>query len=133
HEGKIHIQTVLDVNTSPLSAEYMRVAIASRAMKNNEAIPQSTRATELHVTLAQPHLRLGVALHAVGRFTDAIDALKKHVRLTPADPAGYYQLAIAYSRIGNKQEADKQRTLELDAEEKLKLHSAPTQGAPQPR
>ena len=132
-EAKREFEAELQVNANSPTAEYMLGDLASRAMKNDEAIPHFSRATELDVSLAQPYLGLGVALNAVGRFTDAIDALKKYVRLTPADPAGYYQLAIAYSRIGNKQEADKQRTLQLDAEEKLKLHSAPTQGAPQPR
>ena len=132
-EAKREFEAELQVNANSPAAEYMLGDLASRAMKNDEAIPHFSRATELDVSLAQPYLGLGVALNAVGRFTDAIDALKKYVRLTPADPAGYYQLAIAYSRIGNKQEADKQRTLQLDAEEKLKLHSAPTQGAPQPR
>src|SRR5437773_1170886 len=132
-EAKREFEAELQVNANSPAAEYMLGDLASRAMKNDEAIPHFSRATELDVSLAQPYLGLGVALNAVGRFTDAIDVLKQYVRLTPADPAGYYQLAIAYSRIGNKQEADKQRTLQLDAEEKLKLHSAPTQGAPQPR
>ena len=131
-EARREFEAELQVNPTSPAAEYMLGDLAWRAMKSDEAIPHFSRATELDVSLAQPYLGLGVALNAVGRFTEAIDALKKYVRLTPADPAGYYQLAIAYSRIGNKQEAERQRTLQLDAEEKLKLGSASTQGAPQP-
>ncbi|PYU78901.1 MAG: hypothetical protein DMG51_18090 [Acidobacteria bacterium] len=131
-EARREFEAELEVNPTSPAAEYMLGDLAWRAMKSDEAIPHFSRATELDVSLAQPYLGLGVALNAVGRFTEAIDALKKYVRLTPADPAGYYQLAIAYSRIGNKQEAERQRTLQLDAEEKLKLGSASTQGAPQP-
>ena len=131
-EARREFEAELQVNPTSPAAEYMLGDLAWRAMKSDEAIPHFSRATELDVSLAQPYLGLGVALNAVGRFTEAIDALKKYIRLTPADPAGYYQLAIAYSRIGNKQEAERQRTLQLDAEEKLKLGSASTQGAPQP-
>ncbi len=131
-EAKREFDAELEVNPTSPAAEYMLGDLAWRAMKSDEAIPHFSRATELDVSLAQPYLGLGVALNAVGRFTEAIDALKKYIRLTPADPAGYYQLAIAYSRIGNKQEAERQRTLQLEAEEKLKLGSASTQGAPQP-
>ena len=133
-EAKREFEAELVVNPDSPAAEYMLGDLAWRAMNSDEAIPHFSRATELDASLAQPYLGLGVALNAVGRFTDAIDALKKYVRLNPADPAGYYQLAIAYSRLGNKQEAERQRTLQLDAEEKLKLRSAaPTPGAPQPR
>ena len=131
-EARREFDAELEVNPTSPAAEYMLGDLAWRAMKSDEAIPHFSRATELDVSLAQPYLGLGVALNAVGRFTEAIDALKKYVRLTPADPAGYYQLAIAYSRIGNKQEAERQRTLQLDAEEKLKVGSVSTQGAPQP-
>src|SRR5438309_8950831 len=97
-EAKREFEAELEVNPASPAAEYMLGDLAWSAMKSDEAIPHFSRATELDVSLAQPYLGLGVALNAVGRFTDAIDALKKYVRLTPGDPAGYYQLAIAYSR-----------------------------------
>ena len=131
-EAKREFEAELEVNPTSPAAEYVLGDIAWRAMKTDEAMRHFSRATELDAGLAQPYLGLGMALNAAGRFTDAIDSLKKYVQLNPADPAGYYQLAIAYSRIGNKQEAERQRALQLEAEEKLKLGSAPTQGAPQP-
>lgn len=131
-EAKKEFEAELEVNPTSPAAEYMLGDLAWRAMKIGESIAHFSRATELDVTLARPYLGLGVALNAAGRFTDAIDPLKKYVRLTPEDPAGYYQLAIAYSRIGNKQEAERQRALQLEAEEKLKPGPASTQDAPQP-
>ena len=131
-EAKKEFEAELEVNPTSPAAEYMLGDLAWRAMKIGEAIAHFSRATELDVTLARPYLGLGIALNAAGRFTDAIDALKKYARLTPEDPAGYYQLAIAYSRIGNKQEAERQRALQLEAEEKLKPGSEPTHDPPQP-
>jgi predicted Zn-dependent protease len=131
-EAKREFEAELEVNPTSPATEYMLGDLAWRVMKADEAIRHFSRATELDVSLAQPYLGLGIAFNAAGRFTDAIDTLKKYVRLNPGDPAGYYQLAIAYSRIGNKQEAERQRALQLDAEEKLKSGSASTRDAPQP-
>jgi Flp pilus assembly protein TadD len=131
-EAKKEFEAELEVNPTSPAAEYMLGDLASRAMKFDEAILHFSRATELDVTLARPYLGLGVALNAAGRFSDAIDPLKKYVLLSPTDPAGYYQLAIAYSRIGNKQEAEKQLALQREAEEKLKPGSSSSQDAPQP-
>src|SRR6266478_4394563 len=131
-EAKREFEAELEVNTTSPAAEYMLGDLAWRAMKTEEAIRHFSRAAELDVGLARPYLGLGMALNAAGRFTGAIEPLKKYVRLNPSDPAGYYQLAIAYSRIGNKQEAERQRTLQLEVEEKLKPGSAFTQDAPQP-
>jgi predicted Zn-dependent protease len=129
-EAKKEFEAELAVNPTSPAAEYMLGDVSSRAMKYDEAILHYSRATELDVTLARPYLGLGVALNAAGRFSDAIDPLKRYVRLTPADPAGYYQLAIAYSRIGNKQEAEKQLALQREAEEKVKPGSSSSQDTP---
>ncbi len=126
-EAKREFEVELEVNPSSPAAEYMLGDLALRVMKNDEAILHFSRATELDVGLARPYLGLGMVLNAAGRFTDAINPLEKYVRLDPADPAGYYQLAIAYSRIGNKEEAEKQRALQLEAEQKLKPGSVSTQ------
>lgn len=131
-EAKKEFEAEIEVNPTSPAAEYMLGDLASRAMKTDEAILHFSRATELDVTLARPYLGLGVALNAAGRFSDAIDPLKKYVRLSPTDPAGYYQLAIAYSRIGNRQEAEKQLALQREAEEKLKPGSSSSKDAPQP-
>ena len=131
-EAKKEFEAELEINPTSPAAEYMLGDLAWRVMKTDEAILHFSRATELDVSLARPYLGLGMAFNAAGRFTDAIERLKKYVRQEPADPAGYYQLAIAYSRIGYKQEAERQRALQLEAEEKLKAVSAPAPDATQP-
>ena len=108
----------LQVNPDSPAAEFMLGDLAWRQQNSEEAIKHFTQATRLDVSLAQPYLGLGIALNGVGRFVDAIESLKKYVRLDPADPAGYYQLAIAYARSGNRPEAERQRALQLAAEKK---------------
>jgi len=122
----------LKSNPGSPTAEFMLGDLAWREQKSEEAIEHFSRATKLDVTLAQPYLGLGIALNGAGRFADAIESLKKYVQLNPEDPAGYYQLAIAYARTGNRQEAERQRELQVEAEKKADAARAKTQGSPQP-
>jgi hypothetical protein len=53
--------------------------------------------------------------------------------MEPADPAGYYQLAIANARTGNKEEADRLMALHREREkEKPQLVVPPPQEVSQP-
>jgi len=117
-EARKEFEAELKVNPGSPAAEFMLGDLAWRQQNAEEAIKHFTRATQLDVTLAQPYLGLGIALNAAQKFPEAIASLKKYVQLEPADPAGYYQLAIAYARTGNKQEAQRQRDLQLEAEKK---------------
>jgi predicted Zn-dependent protease len=117
-EAKKEFEAELQVNADSPAAEFMLGDLAWRQQNSEEAIKHFTQATKLDVSLAQPYLGLGIALNGEGKFVDAIESLKKYVALEPADPAGYYQLAIAYARTGNKQEAERQRALQLEAQKK---------------
>jgi len=117
-EARKEFQAELQVNPDSPAAEFMLGDLAWRQQNSEEAIKHFTQATKLDVSLAQPYLGLGIALNGEGKFVEAIESLKKYVALEPADPAGYYQLAIAYARTGNKQEAERQRALQLEAQKK---------------
>jgi predicted Zn-dependent protease len=122
----------LKINPGSPAAEFMLGDLAWRQQESDEAIEHFSRATKLDVSLPQPYLGLAIALNAAGKFADAIESLKKYVELDPADPAGYYQLAIAYARSGNKEEAERQRSLQLEAEKKWKSGPATTTDLLQP-
>jgi len=131
-EARREFEEELKINPGSPAAEFMLGDLAWREQKSEEAIEHFSRATKLDVTLAQPYLGLGIALNGAGRFRDAIESLKKYVQLDPADPAGYYQLAIAYARTGNRQEAERQRALQLEAEKKWNAGRPTTQDILQP-
>jgi predicted Zn-dependent protease len=131
-EAKKELEEELKINPGSPAAEFMLGDLAWRQQKSNEAIEHFSRATRLDVTLAQPYLGLGIALNGAGRFAEAIESLKKYVQLEPKDPAGYYQLAIAYARTGNRQEAERQRELQLEAEKKWNAGRATNQDIVQP-
>lgn len=117
-EAREEFEAELKVNPDSPAAEFMLGDLAWRQQNAEEAIKHFTRATQLDVTLAQPYLGLGIALNASQKYPEAIASLKKYVQLDPADPAGYYQLSIAYARTGNKLEAQRQHDLQLEAEKK---------------
>lgn len=131
-EARKELEEEVRINPSSPAAEFMLGDLAWREQKSEEAIEHFSRATKLDVTLAQPYLGLGIALNGAGRFAEAIESLKKYLQLNPEDPAGYYQLAIAYARTGNRQEAERQRELQLEAEKKRNAGRATTQGRLQP-
>ena len=131
-EARKEFEEELKINPGSPAAEFMLGDLAWREQKSEEAIDHFSRATKLDVTLAQPYLGLGIALNGAGRFADAIESLKKYVQLDPADPAGYYQLAIADARTGNRQEAERQRALQLEAEKKWNAGRPTTQDILQP-
>jgi predicted Zn-dependent protease len=53
--------------------------------------------------------------------------------MEPSDPAGYYQLATAYARTGNKPEADRLLALQRQMEKnKPRMMTLPPQDVAQP-
>lgn len=117
-EAKKEFEAELKSNPSSPAAEFMLGDLAWRAHKLDEAIEHFSRATQFDVGLPQPYLGLGLALNTAGRYSEAIPPLKTYVEMEPSDPAGYYQLAIAYARTGNKQEADRLMALHRELEKK---------------
>ena len=58
-------------------------------------------------------------MNAVKRFTDALPALETYEKLEPDSPTGHYQLAVAYSGAGRKQDANREAALQRQTSEAL--------------
>jgi len=132
-EATKEFEAELKVNPASPSAEFMLGDLAWRNQKTEEAIEHFSRAIQFDASLAEAYLGVGMALNAAEKYSDAIPPLKKYTEMEPTDPAGYYQLATAYARTGNKAEADRllalQRQLEKD---KPRVVSPPPQDLSQP-
>jgi tetratricopeptide (TPR) repeat protein len=131
-EAKEEFETELKINPTSALAEFMLGDLARTAQNSKEAIEHYSRATQFDSAFAPAYLGLGIALNAAGRYSEAINALGKYVEMEPSNPAGHYQLAIAYARTGNKQEADRQMALHRQAEEKWNKGAATPQDTVQP-
>ena len=117
-EARKEFEAELKINPTSPAAEFMLGDLAWRNQKADEAIEHFTRATQYDAGLAEAYLGLGIALNAAGKYQEAITPLKKYTDMDPSDPAGYYQLATAYARTGNKPEADRLLALQREAEKK---------------
>lgn len=124
-EAKKELEEELKVNPNSAVAEFGLGEIARRAGEWDTAIRHFTRASQLDAGFLEAYLALGMSLSAAGNYPDAIAPLERYVKMAPADPAGHYQLATAYSRTGNKEGAERELQLQREALEKARPRRPP--------
>jgi tetratricopeptide (TPR) repeat protein len=118
----------LKIDPSNAAAEFTLGEIARRAGQWEKAIPHFSNAARIDAGFAEAFLALGMSLNAAQRFADAVAPLEKYVNMLPGDPAGHYQLAIAYDRTGHKENAN--RELQLQRATAAKTPAATNPPAP---
>jgi tetratricopeptide (TPR) repeat protein len=108
------------------AAEFWLGEIARRAGQWEAAIPHFAAAAKLDSNFGDALLALGTSLNSAGRFTEAIPPLEEYVKKSPEAIAGHYQLYIAYSRAGRKEDSFREMTLHQQLSEKrqAKLNAA---------
>jgi predicted Zn-dependent protease len=129
-EAKKELEAELEINPKSAVAVFALGEIARRAGTWDEAIRLFTRASQLDVGFLEAYLGLGQSLNAAGKYADAIAPLEHYAKGVPDDPAGHYQLAIAYSRTGNKAAADRELKLQQEALAKAGVRKAPNARVP---
>ncbi len=123
-EAKKELEAELEINPNSAAAVFVMGEIARRAGSWDEAVRLFTRASQLDAGFMEAYFSVGLSLNASGKYADAIAPLERYAKGVPDDPAGHYQLAIAYSRTGNKAAADRELQLQREALAKKKLESA---------
>jgi adenylate cyclase len=99
-------QKVLALNDSDPDVCALLGIVYLRQKRYKEAIAEGKKATELGPTNAHAYLFLAVTMNTVGRFDDAIELVKKAMRVHPYYPAYYLQwLGGAYRMTGRYDEA----------------------------
>lgn len=111
-EAKAEFKRELELDPNNAAAEFVLGELARRAGQWEEAVQHFSRATKLDVSFTEAYLALGMSLAAEGKFAEAISPLQMYVKAEPNDPAGHYQMAIAYSRTGNKAAAETEMSLQ---------------------
>jgi tetratricopeptide (TPR) repeat protein len=79
--------------------------------KMKEGIEQLSLAIALNGDLYEARITIGRALIQQGRPGEAVEHLRRAVELAPKNPEPYYQLALAYRRLGKTQEASEQEAI----------------------
>lgn len=117
-DAKKEFEAELKIDPGAASAEFMLGDLARQAQQWDEAIDHFSRAAKLDAGFSEAFLGLGMSLNAAGKNSNAVGPLEKYVKMEPGDPAGHYQLAIAYARTGRQQDAQREIALQHEAEKK---------------
>ena len=131
-EAKKQFEQELEIDPGNAGAEYVLGELARQSQSWDEAATHFSRAAKLDATFGDAFLGLGESLAAAKKFADAIPPLQNAVRLEPQNPATHYNLAIAYSRSGRKQEADREFAIHRQMTQgNVGTAADPAGGAPQ--
>jgi tetratricopeptide (TPR) repeat protein len=99
-------QKALVLDESDSDARALLGHIYMRESQYEQAITEGEKSLVLGPTNAQAHVLLAVTMHYVCRFDDAIELVKKAMRLHPYYPAYYLQwLGEAYHMTGRYEDA----------------------------
>ncbi|HZO86092.1 MAG TPA: tetratricopeptide repeat protein, partial [Verrucomicrobiae bacterium] len=125
------LEDELKINPRSASAEFVLGEIARRSGDWENAVKRFARAGELDAGFLEAHLALGMSLNAAGKYTEAVAPLERYAKGAPDDPAGHYQLATTYARLGRKADADRAMERHQQALSKAALRRPPN--APPPK
>ena len=130
-DAKKEFVAELRIDPNNAGAEYILGEFARQQSQWAEAIQHFSTAVKLDPGLTDALLGLGSAYLADGKAQEAVAPLEAYVKLQPGNPAGHYQLAMTYNRVGRrddaKREAERQReTAEKIEQEKQKNAPPPT-------
>jgi tetratricopeptide (TPR) repeat protein len=124
-EARTEFEEELKLDPANAAAEFSLGEIARRAGQWDEAIPRFTSASKLDPAFAEAFLALGMSLNSAERYSEAVGPLERYAKMLPADPAGHYQLSIAYARTGRKEDATREMAIQRQIVEKTPSGSRP--------
>jgi tetratricopeptide (TPR) repeat protein len=130
-KAALEFRKELELDPHNAGAEYVLGEIARQQSQWPEAVEHFTKATQLDASLNDAFLGLGMAEVAAGDPAKAISPLETYAKRQPGSPAGHYELAIAYSRVGRKDDARREATLQKEAAEKIEQAKQRPADAPQ--
>jgi tetratricopeptide (TPR) repeat protein len=114
-EAKKEFKQEIEIDPTNAAAQFVLGELARRAGDWDEAVQRFSQAMKLDAGFSEAYLALGMSLAASGKFAQAVTPLESYVKMQPEDPAGHYQLAIAYTRTGNKEGAAREIALQAQA------------------
>ncbi|MHB8499950.1 MAG: tetratricopeptide repeat protein [Candidatus Acidiferrales bacterium] len=106
--AKQEFQKELQIDPRNAGAEYILGEMAQQESQWEEAIAHFSRAAKLDVNFGDAYMGWGFCLVNIKRYEEAIPPLRVAVRLQEGNPSAHYNLAVALSRTGKKEEAEKE-------------------------
>jgi tetratricopeptide (TPR) repeat protein len=123
-QAKKEFEQEIVIDPINAAAEFWLGELARREGQWEDAVPHFAAATKLDSTFAQAFLALGMSLNSAGRFAEAVPSLEQYIKISPDDPAGHYQLSIAYARTERKEDSVREMTIQQQLYEKKRSGSS---------
>ncbi len=117
-EARKEFEEELEIDPTNAAAEFSLGEVARRGGQWHEAVLRFTNASKLDPGFAEAFVALGMSLNSAERFSEALAPLERYVKMVPADPAGHYQLSIAYARTGRKEDAVREMAIQKQISDK---------------
>jgi len=130
-DARKEFEAELKIDPKNAGAEYVLGEISRQAQQWDDAIEHFSKAAKLDASFVNAYLALGFSLNAAGRYAEAIPPLETGAKLQPENPTVHYQLAIAYGRVGRKEDAKREAQLQKEAAEKIEQAKQKAADAPQ--
>jgi tetratricopeptide (TPR) repeat protein len=119
-EARREFEEELKVDANNAGASYVLGELSRRDRQWPEAAEHFARAAKLDPQFADALIGLGRSLIATRRFNEAVAPLEAAVKLQPENPVAHYHLGIAYSRVGRKEEAERESAAFRETSEKTR-------------
>ena len=113
-QAKKNFEDELEIDPKNANAEYVLGELARNDNDLSSATRHYTRAVNLDSGFAEAYLGLGMSLVSSKRYAEAIPPLEKYEKLAPDSPTGHFQLALAYSGAGRKDDANREAALQRE-------------------
>jgi tetratricopeptide (TPR) repeat protein len=131
-DAKAQFAAELELDPNNAGAEYVLGELARGQQQWDDAIAHFSKAVKLDASFADAFRGLGMSYNSSQKYDQAVAPLEQYAKMQPQDPAGHYQLAIAYARTGKKEEASHQMQIQRDLDAKARASQNGTSPADQP-
>jgi tetratricopeptide (TPR) repeat protein len=118
-DAQKNFEAELEIDPKNANAEYVLGELARNDNDFSTATRHYSRAVKLDAGFAEAYLGLGQSLVAAKQFQDAIPPLETYEKMAPESPSGHFQLALAYSGVGRKDEANREAALQRETADNL--------------
>jgi tetratricopeptide (TPR) repeat protein len=95
------LDRAVKIDPTEASAWYNMGYIYQEGEQHEQALAAFDRAIACNEKLDQAYYGKGISLVKLGRFDDAVVALKANTKLQPMSPYGWYQLAHTYKKMND--------------------------------
>jgi tetratricopeptide (TPR) repeat protein len=106
--AKEEFQKELKIDPRNAGAEYVLGEMARQQSQLEDAVSHFSQATKLDPSFGDAFMGWGFCLVTLKRYQEAVEPLRVAVRLEQGNPSAHYNLAVALSRSGQKEEAEKE-------------------------